>query len=306
MQNKPHIIKHSKLEPYAELFSAFSYSDTLTLELRIPESIFPHNVKLELWLDDTMESRSYDTEYLENRDGFAVFTYTFDFDEICENDSGLFYYHFSFDTADGRAYISRNGDTLLPEITFDGNSISSYQLLVYPESFTTSDTIKGGVMYQIFVDRFNRGNTTVPVREDAEINPDWENGKPQYAEYQGGFVKNNMFFGGTLYGVCEKLDYLASLGVNILYLNPIFEAYSNHKYDTGDYMKVDEMFGGDAAFDKLVAEADKRGIKIILDGVFNHTGSDSIYFNKNNRYNTVGAYNSPDSPYRDWYFFDII
>ena len=224
MQNKPYIIKHSKLEPYAELFSAFSYSDTLTLELRIPESIFPHNVKLELWLDDTMESRSYDTEYLGNCNGFSVFSYTFDFADICEEDSGLFYYHFSFDTSDGRAYTSRNGDTLLPEITYDGNSISSYQLLVYPDRFVTSDTIKGGVMYQIFVDRFNRGNTTVPVREDAEINPDCENGKPQYAEYQGGFVKNNMFFGGTLYGVCEKLDYLASLGVNILYLNPIFEA----------------------------------------------------------------------------------
>ncbi len=300
----PHIIKHSKLEPHAELFSAFSCADTLTLELHIPEALSPQNVKLQLWLDDTMENKSYDVTHLENRDGFVVFSYTFDFAEICDCNSGLFYYHFSFDSTNGRAYVSRNGDTLSPEILYEGSNISSYQLLVYPESFTTSDTIKGGVMYQIFVDRFNRGSITVPVREDAEINPDWENGIPQYAEYQGGFVKNNMFFGGTLYGVCEKLDYLTSLGVNIIYLNPIFEAYSNHKYDTGDYMKVDEMFGGETAFDKLVAEADKRGIKIILDGVFNHTGSDSIYFNKNNRYNTVGAYNSPDSPYSDWYFFD--
>ncbi len=300
----PHVIKHSKLEPHAELFSAFSYSDTLTLELLIPEEYSPQNVKLELWLDDSMQNRSYDVAHLENRDGFAVYTYTFDFADICEADSGLFYYHFSFDSTDGRAYISRNGVTLLPEITFDENNVSSYQLLIYPEDFTTPDGIKGGVMYQIFVDRFNRGSVQMPIREDAEFNPDWDSGVPQYAEYQGGFVKNNMFFGGTLYGVCEKLDYLTSLGVNVIYLNPIFEAYSNHKYDTGDYMKVDEMFGGEAAFDKLISEADKRGIKIILDGVFNHTGSDSIYFNKNNRYNTVGAYNSPDSPYFDWYFFD--
>ncbi len=304
MHHIPHIIKHSALEPNAELFSAFSYKDTLTLELHIPEDIAPQNIKLELWLDDTMQSQSHDVTYVENRDGYAVYTHPFDFSSICEGDSGLFYYHFSFDTPGGRAYISRNGDTLLPEITFDKNAVSSYQLLVYPEDFTTTDTIKGGVMYQIFVDRFSRGSTRVPVREDAELNPDWDGGVPQYAEYQGGFVKNNMFFGGTLWGVIEKLDYLTSLGVNVIYLNPIFEAYSNHKYDTGDYMKIDEMFGGEAAFDKLVAEADKRGIKIILDGVFNHTGSDSIYFNKNNRYDTVGAYNSPDSPYSDWYFFD--
>ncbi len=300
----PHIIKHSKLESHAELFSAFSFADTLTLELRIPEDLYPRNVKLELWLDDIMQSQSHDVTYVENRDGYATFTYTFDFADISENNSGLFYYHFSFDTPNGRAYISRNDDTLLSEIIFDRAAVSSYQLLVYPEDFTTSDTIKGGVMYQIFVDRFNRGSTRVPVREDAELNPDWDSGIPQYAECQGGFVKNNMFFGGTLWGVCEKLDYLNSLGVNIIYLNPIFEAYSNHKYDTGNYMKVDEMFGGEAAFDKLISEADRRGIKVILDGVFNHTGSDSIYFNKNNRYNTVGAYNSPDSPYRDWYYFD--
>ena len=300
----PHIIKHSKLEPHAELFSAFSFADTLTLELHIPEHLYPQNVKLELWLDDIMENRSFEAAYLKNKNGFAIFAYTFDFSSICENNSGLFYYHFSFDSTGGRAYVSRNGDTLLPEIVFDTNSLSSYQLLIYPEDFTTPDGIKGGVMYQIFVDRFSRGSTRVPVREDAEVNPDWDGGVPQYAEYQGGFVKNNMFFGGTLWGVCEKLDYLTSLGVNVIYLNPIFEAYSNHKYDTGDYMKVDEMFGGEAAFDKLISEADKRGIKVILDGVFNHTGSDSIYFNKNNRYDTVGAYNSPDSPYGDWYYFD--
>ena len=304
MHNTPLIIKNSKLEPNAELFSAFSYVDTLTLELLIPEALYPQNVKLELWLDDIMQNRSFDVAYTKNRDGFSVFTHTFDFANLCDGDSGLFYYHFSFDTNRGRAYVSRNGDTLLPEIIYDAGAVSSYQLLVYPEAFTTPDGIKGGVMYQIFVDRFHRGSVDLPVREDAEMNPDWDCGIPQYAEYPGGFVKNNMFFGGTLYGVIEKLDYLTSLGVNVIYLNPIFEAYSNHKYDTGDYMKVDEMFGGEEAFDKLISEADKRGIKIILDGVFNHTGSDSIYFNKNNRYATVGAYNSPDSPYRDWYFFD--
>ena len=143
----------------------------------------------------------------------------------------------------------------------------------------------------------------MPVRPDAVVNSDWYDGVPEYPEYPGGFVKNNMFFGGTLWGIIEKLPYLKELGVDIIYLNPIFEAYSNHKYDTGNYMRVDAMFGGDEAFDALVREADKLGIGIILDGVFNHTGSDSIYFNKNGRYNSVGAYNSRESEYYDWYIF---
>jgi glycosidase len=135
------------------------------------------------------------------------------------------------------------------------------------------------------------------------MNDDWYDGVPEYPEYPGGFVRNNMFFGGTLWGVIEKLDYLKSLGVNFIYLNPIFEAYSNHKYDTGDYTKIDPMFGGEEAFDALISAAKKKGIGVILDGVFNHTGSDSVYFNKNNRYSEPGAYNSNDSRYFDWYMF---
>ena len=158
-------------------------------------------------------------------------------------------------------------------------------------------------MYHIFVDRFAKGGD-VDVRSDAIMNEDWDNYMPQYAKFPGGEVANNMFFGGTLDGITSKLDYLASLGVNCLYLSPIFEAYSNHKYDTGDYEKVDAMFGGDEALDRLIAEAEARGIKIILDGVFNHTGDDSKYFNRRGRYDTLGAYNSPDSEYFKWYSFE--
>ena len=89
----------------------------------------------------------------------------------------------------------------------------------------------------------------------------------------------------------------------MIYLSPVFEAYSNHKYDTGDYMKVDAMFGGDAALSYLIEEAKKRGIGILLDGVFNHTGADSRYFNRKGRYPTLGAYQSQKSPYYDWYEF---
>ena len=112
-----------------------------------------------------------------------------------------------------------------------------------------------------------------------------------------------MFFGGDLYGIIDKLDYIEELGVTCLYLSPIFDAYSNHKYDTGDYMSVDSMFGSEKALDTLIKEAKKRNIHIIFDGVFNHTGADSIYFNKFGNYSSVGAYQSKESPYYEWYNF---
>ena len=185
-----------------------------------------------------------------------------------------------------------------------GGDFVEKQLTVYRKGWHIPDWLIDGVMYQIFPDRFAKSeNITPAVKPYAEINGDWDGGTPKFAAKPGDPLDNNEFFGGNLYGVIEKLDYIQSLGVNIIYLNPIFEAYSNHKYDTADYTKVDGMFGGDAALDKLIDECHKRGIRILLDGVFNHTGSDSVYFNAEGRYDSVGAVNSKDSPYYDWYRF---
>ena len=104
-------------------------------------------------------------------------------------------------------------------------------------------------------------------------------------------------------GIEKKLPYLKELRISCLYLNPVFKAYSNHKYDTGDYKTIDPMFGNEKDFIRLCEAAKKLGIRIILDGVFNHTGSDSLYFNKNGTYDSVGAYQSQQSPYYDWYRF---
>lgn len=109
---------------------------------------------------------------------------------------------------------------------------------------------------------------------------------------------------GDLKGITMKLDYLESLGVSCIYLNPISEAYSNHRYDTGDYSKVDPILGTEEDFKHLCAEAKKRGIHIINDGVFSHTGSDSVYFNRFGRYGKGGAYNDKNSPYFSWYKFN--
>lgn len=186
----------------------------------------------------------------------------------------------------------------------DGKACAEKQITVYRKGWTVPDWLIDGVMYQIFPDRFAKSEKKkLPVKYHAEINPDWSGGVPKYASKPGDPLDNNEFFGGSLYGVIEKLDHLVSLGVNIIYLNPIFEAYSNHKYDTADYTLVDDMFGGDEALDELIRECNKRGIRIILDGVFNHTGSDSVYFNAEGRYPSVGAAQNKDSPYYDWYSF---
>ncbi len=205
---------------------------------------------------------------------------------------GLYFLSATFKTTDGVTdFIFPDGSNVLP-------------LTVHSADFVTPDKFKGGVIYQIFVDRFAKSKKhTLPVKDGAYLDPNWENGIPTYPEKPGDAFNNNCFFGGSLYGVAEKLDYLSSLGVTVLYLNPIFDAASNHKYDTSDYMKIDEMFGGEKAFDTLIRAAKKRGISIILDGVFNHTGSDSIYFDKESRYPTLGAYESKESPYYHWYDF---
>ena len=105
-----------------------------------------------------------------------------------------------------------------------------------------------------------------------------------YIKNKNGNIARWDFFGGNLKGVKEKLEYIKSFGVSIIYMNPIFEAVSCHKYDTGDYEIIDKMFGTNEDFKELCEEAKKLGIRVILDGVFSHTGSDSKYFNKYGTY----------------------
>ena len=177
------------------------------------------------------------------------------------------------------------------------------RLLVCDEQYASPDWLDGGIIYHIFVDRFNKGSKPVPVRDDAVMLSDWYNDVPEYPEKPGDFLPNNTFFGGTLWGVAEKLDYLEELGVKCIYLSPVFKAYSNHKYDTGDYMQVDGMFGGDAALKNLFEKASEKGIGVILDGVFNHVGDDSLYFDRYGKYGGSGACSGRESPYYSWFTF---
>ena len=160
-----------------------------------------------------------------------------------------------------------------------------------------------GIMYQIFPDRFRRSpNYKTPnIDKNYVLREDW-GGEPHRGPFEDG-IWNKEFFGGNLRGIIERLDYLLDLGVTVIYLNPVFEAFSNHRYDTANYMKIDPMLGTGEDFQDLCQEAKQRGMRIVLDGVFNHTGSDSIYFNKEGRYPGLGAYQSQDSPYFPWYDF---
>lgn len=206
---------------------------------------------------------------------------------------GLYFYWFRLGGCRAALGEDRNAEF--------SDSASAYQILVYRECFATPAWFKGGIMYQIFPDRFFKSGEIL-VEKGKWLHRDWHE-TPEFRPNEKGKILNNDFFGGNFRGILKKLDYLQSLHVTVIYLNPIFRAFSNHRYDTGDYMQLDPMLGSEEDFSALVSECGKRGIRLILDGVFNHTGDDSRYFNKYGTYDEIGAYQSKDSKYYSWYNF---
>lgn len=184
-----------------------------------------------------------------------------------------------------------------------GENVQSWQLTVYEESSTPA-WFGCGVVYQIFPDRFCRLELPDPAGMvgSRTIHENWSN-LPDWRPDAQGEVRNCDFFGGSLQGILSKLDDLTDFGVTVLYLNPVFESASNHRYNTADYRAIDPMLGTEDDFHHLCQEAKRRGIRVILDGVFNHTGSQSRYFNADGFYSDTGAAQSPDSPYYHWYSF---
>ena len=182
--------------------------------------------------------------------------------------------------------------------------LGTYQLTVYDNSETVPDWYGQGMCYQIFPDRFRR--TTIPnptgMVGGRWVHQNW-NDEPVYRPNEKGEIRNRDFFGGSFAGIIEKLDYLQDLGVETIYFNPIFEAAENHRYGTADYSRVDPMLGTNEDFTLLCDEAHKRGMRVMLDGVFNHTGYVSRYFNGDGFYPEVGARQSESSPYRPWFNF---
>ena len=226
--------------------------------------------------------------------------------EVDTNDSiGLIYYYFRVNYYGQDIIYGNNIEALggIGQVYF--NEPVSYQITVYSKN-NVPDWYKQGIIYQIFVDRFFNGQEEGKVlnpKKNTFIYGNWDD-NPMYIKDMDGNIVRWDFYGGNLLGVKKKLEYIKSLGVSVIYFNPIFDSPSCHKYDTGDYEKIDPMFGDEEIFKDLCNEAEKIGIKIILDGVFSHTGSDSKYFNKFGNYNSLGAYQSLQSPYYRWYRFN--
>lgn len=213
----------------------------------------------------------------------------------------LYWYYFTCDDADSRTFVSR-GEA---GVGICGQALGTmFQLTVFDGSYKVADWFGKGITYNIFPDRFCR--TQVPPKEGYRaprvVHENW-NDIPVYLPNEKGEILNNDFFGGSIQGVISKLDYLESLHVQTIYFNPIFEAFSNHRYDTGNYKCIDPMMGTEEDFKTLCAEAKKRGMRVVLDGVFSHNGYDSLYFNARGHYDSVGAYQSQQSPYYSWYEF---
>ena len=209
---------------------------------------------------------------------------------------GLYFYYFYLDD---NKYLGLSSE-YLGIITDKPNP---FQLTVYHKDYVVPSWLKGGVIYQIFPDRFFIGDKNKHIPSGRIIHENTFD-TPIYKPNDKGQVLNDDFYGGDIKGIISKLDYIKSLGVTAIYLNPIFKAYSNHRYDTGDYLQIDPLLGTKDDFVRLIQKSTELNIKIILDGVFNHTGDDSLYFNKYGNYDSIGAYQSKDSKYYDWFNFE--
>lgn len=278
-------------------FGALPTDDVVTFRLFLPIAYQLSAPVLLMYQADRWDTPERIEMRIEESDGICC-TYKCIF---YSPDPQLYFYLFEVQGPNGTMRISRDPDGF-GQLSGAGNDM--WQLTVYDREMRTPDFLKEGVMYQIFPDRFcNSGSVKENVPGDRWTHGDWYE-LPNYMPDRDGEYRNNDYFGGDLRGITEKLPYLHELGIRVLYLNPIFEAHSNHRYNTADYMKIDPMLGNEEDLKTLCAEAKKLGIRLILDGVFNHAGSDSVYFNKERRYGDGGAFNDPSSQYRSWFDFD--
>ena len=229
------------------------------------------------------------------------------------SEAGVVWYYFRI-WEHGKCYFygARHGKTQGEGMIVDDNP-DSFQITVYEENFDTPRWMSKGIMYQIFPDRFCQGNKENMKRGKAYhesmgrtvyLHDDWEE-QPVFGPLPGKeFYDPCYYFGGDIEGIISKLDDLKRLGISCIYLNLIGEAASNHRYNTSDYKKVDPFLGNNEDFKRLCQLAKERRIHVILDGVYSHTGDDSVYFNKKGNYEEPGAYQGEESKYYDWYDFN--
>lgn len=278
----------SRDEKYKKPFGAVATDQNIKINFPVKESF--HCDGVDLVLRKGEHTKKYELTKESSANGYDIYKLNFSI-----NKNGTYYYRFE---------IKKNGD-----LYFVGKSHNStakiedwlpeWQLSVYDKDYSVPSIYNGGIIYHIFVDRFCKQG---PDRKPKfGVLKKWD--EDITIVDSDGVYRANDFYGGNFQGIISQLDYLKSLGVNMLYLSPIFEASSNHRYDTGDYSKVDYLLGDEKDFEELIEKAGQKGIGIMLDGVFNHTGWDSVYFNKFGHYPSLGAYQSKESPYHNWFTF---
>ena len=279
---------------YRSRLGALAEGDTLRLKLLLHNDAHVHAAFFVIKSDRTGTIKEQ-----RMTEGGSLDSYRFYECEITLTE-GLFWYQFRYTSDYGDFNVVKSDHSLGVVSAQKGEW---WQLTVFQRDYKTPDWLDGGIIYQIFPDRFySSGEKKDGVPDDRFLCGDWY-AQPEYRQTGDKKSLGNDYYGGDFKGIEQKLPYLEELGVSCIYLNPVFEAHSNHRYNTADYLKTDPLLGGEEDFVFLIKAAEKRGIAIIIDGVFSHTGDDSRYFNSKNRYDTVGAANSPDSPYRNWYKF---
>ena len=287
------ILYDSKQPQFKTPFGTLTPGQVCTLHIHIPTSVLTTEVICVFNHEDGSWAQNAALTLQMKKGAYDVFEGQFSIPF-----PGLFFYYFVNDTQGGSFRLFKQGD----DTNMEAGDL--WQLSCIPADFTTPDWAKGATIYQVFPDRFyasGQADLTGKLKPYT-IHENWYD-EVDWKPTPDGQVLNNDFFGGNFRGITEKMDYIAGLGVTILYLNPISKSFSSHRYDTGDYKTPDPLLGTKADFAALCDAAHERGIRVILDGVYSHTGSNSLYFNREGAFPSVGAYNSKESPYYSWYTF---
>lgn len=276
---------------------AIKNNENMKIDIYLRSEIPVRDLKFVIFNDKNEKNRSkFQMVFQEFINGHSLYSI-----ELSPFETGLYFYYFEYTENNQLKYVINNDF----EAEINDNISSAWQLTVYDANFRTPDWVKGGIMYQIFPDRFEKDINFIPKQpkniEERRIHSEWGDIPNSSLDTLNYSAKD--FFMGNLTGILNKKEYIKKLNVDMIYLNPIFESSENHRYSTADYFNIDPYLGTNEIFKNFCKEFKKINIDIILDGVFSHTGSDSIYFNKYNRYSEIGSFNSTESKYYSWFKF---
>lgn len=287
------ILYDSKNTEFKKPFGTLKEGEECEINIHIPTSCKTKRVTLQFFYEDGGFYTAFSLMRKSEYELYEIYSTSF-----CLDKAALYFYRFEIETENETFPLLKQGYG-------DTNMCAGelWQLSCIPKDYSVPSFFKGKVMYQIFPDRFFKYGEcdTKEKLKPFTVHSNLSD-TPQFLPDQNGEVQNNDFYGGNLKGIAKKIPHLAKFGVSVIYLNPIFKAYSNHRYDTADYKKIDELLGNEKDFENLCKTAHRHNVKIILDGVFSHTGSNSVYFDSEGVFGS-GAVSCENSPYREWFDF---